>query len=296
MLTSPPFHHPRYTPLQALLEAPARGVWKMYDRLLKQPVALKAQRISPDLPSADRLSHEYKWLRRLGHPSLPAALELGWAHDPAGDPPWRFLTTAWMEGPDLPTVASQLDEAGTQALARWLLMTLGYLHLHGLMHLDLKPEHILRHRGRWCLLDALELAGEPRSAGPVVGTLDWLAPEVMASGQRSVRGDLFSAGQVLASVDAMHSATLQPLLLALLEHDPHKRPASAEQALVLLPPSPHNVRQALPPLVPPTVGPVDVQQLCRWLAEQAASGGVLELMTADEVGGKRLLLELSMAW
>ncbi len=62
-------------------------------------------------------------------------------------------------------------------------MTLDYAHRHHLVHRDIKPEHCLYTKaGAFRLADwglALHLGpkGEPQPM-PVVGTLDYLAPEV----------------------------------------------------------------------------------------------------------------------
>jgi serine/threonine protein kinase len=57
-----------------------------------------------------------------------------------------------------------------------LASVLAYLHRHGWLHLDVKPENVVAEHGKAVLLD-LSLAGRPGDGRPGAGTPGYLAPE-----------------------------------------------------------------------------------------------------------------------
>ncbi|MBQ4142603.1 MAG: serine/threonine protein kinase [Thermoguttaceae bacterium] len=142
-------------------------------------------------------------------------------------------------------------------------------HLHGIIHRDLKPANLLlTHDGKVKLTDfgiaALFGSGKLTTAGSVVGTLNYMAPEQASALPVSFRTDLFSFGAVLKALltgtppfmakslaELLHqhstAAVLRPsqlgidipiefdeLIGKLLEKSPERRPKSAYFTLRVL--------------------------------------------------------------
>jgi serine/threonine protein kinase len=93
------------------------------------------------------------------------------------------------------TVAALLEQeplavGDVAMLGVQLSSVLGYLHRHGWLHLDVKPENIVAEHGKAVLLD-LSLAGRPGDGRPGAGTPGYLAPEQARGTGLSAATDLW---------------------------------------------------------------------------------------------------------
>ncbi|MDB5097392.1 MAG: putative serine/threonine protein kinase, partial [Cyanobacteria bacterium RYN_339] len=130
--------------------------------------------------------HEFWRLKRLAHPNLVAAHDLG--QDDGRD----FFTQDLVDGPALPAGPVGVEEL--RAVLVPLARALGYLHARGLVHGDLKAENLrFDAEGRLRLLDLgfLAQAGRP---GQRRGTLEYMAPEVIKGAPVDPRSDLYAVG------------------------------------------------------------------------------------------------------
>jgi eukaryotic-like serine/threonine-protein kinase len=83
--------------------------------------------------------------------------------------------------------------------------------------------------------------------GEVIGTLRYMAPEVLASDPATARSDLYAAGVVLAEAGGDEAAPeLRRLVASLRATEPGERPPSAEAALAQLDSAPTAPTAALP--------------------------------------------------
>jgi serine/threonine protein kinase len=77
-----------------------------------------------------------------------------------------------------------------------LSSALGYLHRHGVVHLDLKPSNIVAEAGRAKLID-LSVAQAPGKVTAGTGTWCYLAPEQARGGLVGAPADVWGIGVVL---------------------------------------------------------------------------------------------------
>ncbi len=176
------------------------AVWRAWDRLDQRWVAVKIW----DAETADprRLAREVATLQRVTHPGLPSLVASGEAD---GRP---YVAMTLLEGVALRTaLRGPMAAAAVRALGLAVCEPLAALHGAGLVHRDLKPEHILldRERGveRVALVDlGLTVSDGDRraiTAGGVVGTPGYLPPEQLRAAPPTAhpRWDVFSLGCVL---------------------------------------------------------------------------------------------------
>jgi len=213
------------------------SVWLARDQSLDRPVAIKVM--------ADTLADNQRWLERFKREARAAAA-LSHAHivkvfDFGIEEHRPYLVMAHVPGGSL---RDRLRDGGAlpepAGLARELLGALGHVHAAGIVHRDVKPGNILLDEHDRSQLTDFGIA-RPQDAetmtqtGMVLGTMRYLAPEVAEGAPATERSDLYSAGGVLAEVAGeAPPAPLKELIEALTEHDPERRPSSAEDALALL--------------------------------------------------------------
>ena len=198
--------------IQSLLGAGGMGeVYLARDTRLGRTVALKIL-TSTDAPLKARFAREAKAISSLTHPNICALYDVG-QHDGTD-----YLVMEYLEGETLEERLRRGPLKFEELLARGIEIAdaLDKSHRAGLVHRDLKPSNIMLTRGGAKLLDfgvaklradpshaqAEEAATESGSilitrAGVVVGTPQYMAPEVLEGNQADARSDLFAFGAVL---------------------------------------------------------------------------------------------------
>lgn len=163
-----------------------------------QPVALKI--FSPlflsDSEAQKRLFTEIEILERLRHPNIVSLLGCHQFEKSMGLE-LEFINGGnfrqWMENFSLPLFEPKL----------WALVQvcrgLGGAHEQGILHRDLKPENILVSRNGEVKITDFGLARAVNrmrvtKSGVLVGSLGYLAPEIIEGDQASEKSDLFSFG------------------------------------------------------------------------------------------------------
>ncbi|MBL8132257.1 MAG: tetratricopeptide repeat protein [Anaerolineae bacterium] len=235
-------------------------VFRVEDRLLRGEVALK--RLSFRDESFDResatemrvaLTSEFRLLATLRHPHIVGVIDYGFDH--ARKP---FFTMELFERAQTIVAACQgLPVADRLRLFGQMLQALHYIHRRGILHRDLKPANVLVCEGQVKVLD-FGLSVDAREAHGIMGTLRYMAPEVL-SAARGVDAppfgpeiDIYAAGIIAyemlsgmpdvrypIAVDAFENLGLDPSLALTLSrmvaHDPAFRYDDAAQVLVELP-------------------------------------------------------------
>ncbi len=181
-------------------------------------------------------------LARLHHESLPSFMD--YYDDPHPDV-GQVIAMSFVHGDTLAHLVTKhgpvKDEHACWILQR-LLRVVGYLHYHGVVHCDIKPENLIlqlqEHNA--VLVDFGLVADRPtRTTLPKGGTEHYLPPEFLVGLPPRPASDLYSVGKVAVALLGGHIGTgaipgdVNPLLRAfvapLIRQDPNARPQNAMQ-------------------------------------------------------------------
>jgi DNA-binding NarL/FixJ family response regulator len=192
----------RYRLVEQIGEGSMGMIYRAYDETLNRDVAIKfllPERVASQ-ESGSRFLREARAVARLSHPNIMTLYDVGQQDE------WRYLVLEYVPGKDLHSLMVQrggpltVDEA-LHAIGG-ALDALAYAHRRGIIHRDIKPENIMvTPEGQVRVTDfGLALArGEARLTreGVIVGTVLYLAPEVISGTLPNERSDLYAMGAVL---------------------------------------------------------------------------------------------------
>jgi serine/threonine-protein kinase len=222
-------------------------VYRGRDLRTRRPVALKTLRIEyrRDPETRARFRREVRTLAFLSHRNVVKIFDL-YEDDEA---PWAIME--YVEGKPLKDLVRERGRLSLEETASILEQTadaLHYLHDHGLVHLDVKPQNlIIQPDGLVKLIDfgLAQQAQTPQEliGGTTFGTVSYLAPE-QASGEKvDIQTDVYALGCVVyemltgrAPFDSDDGEVRHDVIRAHLEDEP-------------VPPSQIEPRGTLPPSV-----------------------------------------------
>jgi serine/threonine protein kinase/tetratricopeptide (TPR) repeat protein len=204
----------RYRILERIGEGGMGTVFKVHDRLSSQVVALKCVTVSeklheqtPSTLSAGEsdmrvaLTKEFRTLATLRHPHIISVLDYGFTTDLNPTISMPYFTMELLTGvDDIVSYAAGKSDQEKISLIIQILQALAYLHRRGIVHRDLKPSNVLVVGGQIKLLD-FGLAFTPDLSDEsvqdrVVGTLGYMAPEVLRGDSTSEISDLYGVGVI----------------------------------------------------------------------------------------------------
>jgi serine/threonine-protein kinase len=164
-------------------------------------VALKLLRteLAADAAYRQRFLREARVAAEVDHPHLVAIVDAG---EDRGRP---YLAARYVSGG---TLAARIGESGPLSVAETLAVAaqvgagLDALHAAGLVHRDVKPSNVMLDESGTALLCDYGLAkGRAYTVltrpGQVMGTLDYLAPELIRTGQAGPASDVYALGCVV---------------------------------------------------------------------------------------------------
>ncbi len=226
-------------------------VWRAHDERLQRPVAIKviSDALAASPAAITRFAREARTHAGIQHPNLVQVYD----YSVAADQP--YLVMEYVDGATLSECLDRrgLTAATIQTLALELLSAIACVHDHGVLHRDIKCGNVLLDgQGHARLTDfgLAHLEDSTHIARPnqVVGTLRFLAPELIQGQPASRQSDLFALG-VLLRTAAKHAGPeprLAKLTSWLTQHDPWARPADAHGALEFLGGRPRVVQHTTP--------------------------------------------------
>lgn len=162
-------------------------------------VAVKTMR-RVDAWSIYRFIEEFRWLSQLSHPHLVKL------YDAFCDGEMRYFSMELVEGKmirDWFRMSAQRLESHWEKLSNvlgQLASAVDYLHVHQVIHCDLKCSNMMITANRRAVLLDLGLAIRAGQDNRLVGTLQYMAPEVIRGGSASFASDWYSFGVMIFEV------------------------------------------------------------------------------------------------
>ena len=215
------------------------AVWLAHDTRLQRPVAIKviADALVGNPAALARFAHEARTHAGIQHPNLVRLYD----YSVTSAPP--YLVMEFVNGC---TLSLHLDRramtpAAIRTLATELLSAVACVHDHGILHRDIKCGNVLMDDAGHARLTDFGLARFEHSpqitrANEVVGTLRFLAPELIEGKPATRQSDLYALG-ILLRTTARQTALPDPLprlIRWLTESDANARPNDAHAVLAVL--------------------------------------------------------------
>jgi eukaryotic-like serine/threonine-protein kinase len=322
----------RLGPYEILAPLGAGGMGEVYrarDSRLDRTVAIKV--LSPQLAANPelraRFEREARAASALSHPHICALYDVGLA--PGGQPPEAgcgsgdslFLVMEHLEGETLAHRLARGPLPTSELLARGaeIADALDRAHRAGIVHRDLKPANIMLTKGGAKLMDfglahmpVGARAPEPgpagedtisptrsqplTAAGTIVGTFQYMAPEVLEGGEADARSDLWALGCVLYEMAtakrAFSGRSQASLISSIMSSDP-----PAPSTLVPDPAGPGAPPPALEQLIRACLAKDpeervqtahDVKLELGWIAQGGSRAGVPAAVAKRRRGRERL--------
>ena len=209
----PPTHIGRYEIQRRLGKGGIGSLYLARDPGLDRLVAIKLfkEDYLEDQEFRERFSREARALARLRHPNIVTVFDVG-EHE--GLP---FMAMEYIDGETLRerlVRTPPLTLASGLAIVEDLCAGLAIAHDAGIVHRDIKPDHIMINRqgvlklldfgiGRITHADSTHQMSQP---GMIMGTYNYMSPEQLLGEMVDKRSDIFAVGAVLYQVIAREQA------------------------------------------------------------------------------------------
>ncbi len=279
----------RLGPYQIVSLVGAGGMGEVYrarDTRLDRLVAVKTLSAGIDTPAArEQFEREARAISSLSGPNICALYDVGNQDGRA------YLVMEYLEGE---TLADRLSRGRLpiEKVLEYAIQIAGALdtaHRQGVIHRDLKPGNIMLTRSGAKLLDfgLAKIARNPdwprdksdathtiTAQGPLLGTCQYMAPELLAGKKPDSRCDIFAFGALLYEMvtgrRAFQGQTQAVTMASILEHEPPPMSEESAPEHSCLPALEHLVRTCL------AKDPEERRQTAhdivldlRWIAENA---------------------------
>ena len=238
------------------------SVWLCRDLLVGREVAVKVVDFEGDPGRARRAEREIRALQKFTDPHTVRVLDTGRDDDDH----YVYIVMPVVTGESLADRLrrGRMGAADVVSVVRGVSSSLGEAHAQGVCHRDVKPGNIMIHTsGAAVLLDfgiasSLDQTSSLTATGTVIGTLAYMAPEVVCGERATPASDVYSLGAVMYecacgrppfmadTVPALLvaitrgdypppscAAELRDLIVQMLDPDPGRRP-TAQDLLVRL--------------------------------------------------------------
>jgi hypothetical protein len=235
----------RYRIVRYLNRGGMGEVYQAQDLELRETVALKTllPAIAEDESMIARFKQEIALSRKIAHPNVCRVFDLA-RHEGDGERPVIFLTMEFLEGE---TLAARLRRDGAMSTAQALPIlqqigaALDAAHQAGVIHRDLKPSNVMLAPSEDGIRAVVTDFGLARSfvahdgstatmSNKLVGTLDYMAPELLTGSVATFASDVYALGMVAYEMvtGALPFAADTPLAGAILRS---RRPVPSPRKL-----------------------------------------------------------------
>ena len=259
-----------------------------------------------------RFEREAKTVSSLNHPNICTLYDVGRTPGEAGSEDVDFLVMELIEGETLaarlqrgPLPAPELLKIGIE-----MSDALDRAHRQGLVHRDLKPGNVMLTRSGAKLLDFglarvtglsasnSELSTSPTvtraltTEGSIVGTFQYMSPEVLEGREADARADLWALGAMLYEMATGRRAFEGKSQASLIGSIMNNQPAAISTVMPLASPALERVVNACLAKDPDQRIQTahDVKLQLQWIAEGGSQAGVPAPLAARRRGRER------MAW
>lgn len=211
-------------------------VYLASDALLNREVAIKIVHHDQEEDLA-RFQREAETVGPLVHEHILPVFDYG------QEGPWHYLVMPYIQGG---TLADRLQTRGPLSLTEadvllaQIANALQYAHERGILHRDIKPSNILLRDDTYAYLSdfgiarSLEQVRELTQAGTVIGTPEYMAPELLDQ-PASQCSDIYALGIVLYYILAGHLPFTAPNSVAVFQKQLHESPPSITEYNPALP-------------------------------------------------------------
>lgn len=228
----------RYKILDMLGSGSMGAVYRVYDRLTRQEVALKQVIRHDTLTMGDDLARmslirEFRTLASLRHPNIIDVLDFGFTDDQT---PY-FTMQLLKDTRTIPeAIIGNTLEAG-MAIVIQVLQALSYLHRQGIIHRDLKPNNVLVLPDDTVKLLDFGLAANVTNLDDTpAGTIAYMSPELIQGKPASRASDLYAVGvmiyELLAGQHPFAGKSISDLINNILLRQPDLSPLTSGQWMV----------------------------------------------------------------
>jgi Tol biopolymer transport system component len=291
--------------IQDALGAGGMGeVYRARDTRLDRTVAIKVlpEHLAANPELRQRLEREARAVSSLSHPNVCALYDLG--HDQGVD----FLVMEYLEGESLAARLAKgpLPTDELLRIAVPIADALEKAHRSGIIHRDLKPGNIMLTRGGAKLLDfglakadsliGGDLGGSPTisqpltTAGTILGTYQYMAPEQLEGAEVDARTDIYAFGAVLYEMATGRRAFQGSSPASLIGAIMHSKPQPASTIQPMTPPALDRVIETCLAKDPDARWQTahDVKLQLEWIAEGGSQVGLPAPVTARRKSRERL--------
>ena len=241
----------------AIARSAVATIFSAMDLRTNQKVALKVphSELQSDPTFSDRFRREEEIGEQLSHSGLVKVLP-----DPDRSRP--YIVMEWFEGKPLRQIMSQekLTAESAMRIVISICQALEYIHNHGIVHRDLRPEHVLVDAHDQIKLIDFGVAGQAAgrritftNISQITGTSEYVSPEELKGKRGDARSDIYALGIILyemvtrrkpfpesdpfdrtlnhpvppREIDPAISPQLQEVIYRTLEREPKNRYANA---------------------------------------------------------------------
>lgn len=192
----------RYEVVKKLARGGMATVYVAHDLRLSRTVAIKVMNdgLGDTGEFSARFDAEARAAARLTHPNVVSVFDQG------SDDGRPYIVMEYVPGFTLRQVITReapMDPRRAVELIEPVCAALAAAHAAGLIHRDVKPENVLiSERGQVKVADfglarAVTAQSHAGTAGLVIGTVSYIAPELVTKGRADPRSDVYSLGIVL---------------------------------------------------------------------------------------------------